>query len=51
MCLLTTVGGHVALSLDAHLWLGSPHLQYLTDFLLRLFFFFSFFVELIVITD
>lgn len=48
MCLLTTVGGRVALSLDAHLWLSSLHLQYPTDFLLRLFFSF---VELIVITD
>lgn len=36
----------MALSLDVHSWLGSPHRQYPTDFLILLFF-----VELIVITN
>lgn len=43
---LLMVGGAVSLSLDAHLWLCLPHLQYPTDFL-----FSCFFVGLIVITN
>lgn len=43
---LLMVGGAVSLSLDAHLWLCLPHLQYPTDFL-----FSCFFVDLIVITN
>lgn len=38
MCLLTAVGGRVTLSLDTHLWLGSPRWQYTTHFLIWLFF-------------